>query len=115
MFHDLLKGLSRLGIGHVVEQRHRPVEFSLTGGQARDGEVDDTKRLLPMAMHLTMYDACSDERQNNHKHECQDSMDTPFKDHGISCYDLMFFLSANRHHNLNNPDVTQMIPQLHQY
>jgi hypothetical protein len=69
MFHELLERPPRLRICHVVEQSHRPVEFGLTGWQARDGKVDGTKRVLPVVVHLTMEDVRSDEEQNNPKHD----------------------------------------------
>src|SRR5882762_4106057 len=71
MLHDLLKRLPRLRIRHMVEQRHRPIEFSLTGRSARDGKIDDTERVVPMVVHLSMDDTRSNEKQYDDKHYAQ--------------------------------------------
>ncbi len=68
MFRYVLKHLSRLRIRHVMEERHRSVEFSLAGRKARDREVDNTKRVLTMVLHLTMCDTRSD-NQSDHRHD----------------------------------------------
>jgi hypothetical protein len=58
----------------------------LTGKRARDGKIDDTKRVLPMVVHLAVYDIPSADKQNNHKHKSQGLSDSLFMNHETSCY-----------------------------